>query len=161
MVVDDTPPNSLGDNPISPPSINLPQPSHPPLRTPSPLPNSPLQSDAAKKGENNQGLSDQQMHMIIIALTLSQSEIQSLKEEGFLLRGVHDVGVGSSSTVIACDPSAPLPNKKIKLIFDLNELVEMWRLSIEEVREMMLEYNADVRQKNEARKEECLSAKLA
>ncbi|KAL7593935.1 hypothetical protein Lser_V15G32348 [Lactuca serriola] len=55
--VDDTPPNSPGDNP--PPTLTNPlppppPPSHPPPKTPSPPPNSPPQSDAAKKGENFQ-----------------------------------------------------------------------------------------------------------
>ena len=50
MVVDNTPPNSPGDNPPlpHPPSRNPPPPSHPP-----PL-NSPPQSDAVKNGENYQ-----------------------------------------------------------------------------------------------------------
>ncbi|CAI9274151.1 unnamed protein product [Lactuca saligna] len=42
MVADDTPSNSPGDNPLTPPppSINLPPPSHPPPHIPSPPPNS-------------------------------------------------------------------------------------------------------------------------
>ncbi|CAI9262292.1 unnamed protein product [Lactuca saligna] len=55
MMFGDTPPTSLGNHPPHPPpSSNPPLPSYPSLRTSSPLPDSPLQTDDAKKGEKNQ-----------------------------------------------------------------------------------------------------------
>lgn len=51
VMIEDTPPTSLG-NP--PPSSNPPPPSHPPPRTPCPPLDSPPQTDDAKKREKNQ-----------------------------------------------------------------------------------------------------------
>ncbi|CAI9289824.1 unnamed protein product [Lactuca saligna] len=77
MVFDNTPPNSLGDNPPPPPppSTNLPPPSHPPPRTHSPPPNSPPQSDAAKNAENNQGDPQSMKMQVVIVPTPSQLEM--------------------------------------------------------------------------------------
>ncbi|CAI9289696.1 unnamed protein product [Lactuca saligna] len=81
MVIEDTPPNSPGDNPPpSPPSSSNhppppPPPSHPPLHTPSPPLGSPTQSNAIKNRENIQEILDQQMQMVAIASPPSQPKM--------------------------------------------------------------------------------------
>ena len=92
-------------------------------------------------------------------IDFGNDQLNPQKRKASSSRGGHDVEAGSSSAV--GDPSAPPPKKKRKLIFYLKKLVETWRLPIEEVREIMLEYNVVVQKKKEARKGECLSAKLA
>ncbi|KAL7583869.1 hypothetical protein Lser_V15G42257 [Lactuca serriola] len=186
MVVDDTPINSPGDNTPPPPplSTNLPPLSHSPPRTPPPPFNHSLQSDAAKKGRIIKGpilntgeqseTSDYEgcldlglMPQAVVSLNGNNSDIESdndllnpRKRKVSFSGGDHDTEFGSSSAAVGGDPLAPPPKKKSKPIFDLNELVETWRLPILEVREIMLEYNVVVRQKKEARKEEHLSTKL-
>ena len=51
--------------------------------------------------------------------------------------GAYDAEDGSSSAAIGDLSASPL-KKKSKIIFDLNELAEIWSLPIEEVREMMV-----------------------
>ncbi|CAI9277351.1 unnamed protein product [Lactuca saligna] len=141
MVVDDTPLKSLGDGPLPPPSsINLHPPpllpSHPSPRTPSPPPNSPTQSDAAKEKETNLG-DPWPIQMQIPQGTDSDigsdhDLLNPRKRKASFLGGDHDVEAGSSYAAAASDPSASTHKKKSKLIFDLNELGEKWRIPIEE-----------------------------
>ncbi|CAI9260916.1 unnamed protein product [Lactuca saligna] len=60
--------------------------------------------------------------------------------------GAHDTEVGSpyAASAAAGDSLIPPPKKQSKLIFDLNELAETWRLPIKGVREIMLEYNVAI-----------------
>ncbi|CAI9299648.1 unnamed protein product [Lactuca saligna] len=98
MVTDDTPPNSSGDNPYPPPppSTNLPSPpppqSHPLLKTPPSPPYSPPQYDAAKKGENNQGIVI--ADILEIDATTDDHPIQDIGDqlETNDYEGFHDLG---------------------------------------------------------------------
>ncbi|CAI9265574.1 unnamed protein product [Lactuca saligna] len=65
-------------------------------------------------------------------------QLSPRKRKASISGGTHEIEVGSSTTF---DPSTSPPKMKSKLIFDLNELSESWRLPIEEVREIMFEYN--------------------
>ena len=82
-----------------------------------------------------------------ILFDYNNDQLNPQKRKASILGRAHDTKAGSSYAVGGGDPSTPPPKKKSKLIFDLNELVETWRLPIEEVTEIMLEYNVVVRQK--------------
>ncbi|CAI9302451.1 unnamed protein product [Lactuca saligna] len=80
------------------------------------------------------------------------------KKKAFFSGRARDAEAGSSAVG---DPSASLPSKMRKLIFDLNELAKIWDIPIYELREIVIDNNIVIRQKKEATKGEHTSAKLA
>ena len=82
-------------------------------------------------------------------------QLNTKRRKASFSRGANDTEVGRSYAT--CDPSAPPPLEKNKITIDLNDLANEWDITVEEVREIMMEHNDAIW----TRKEECWCIKLA
>ncbi|CAI9281004.1 unnamed protein product [Lactuca saligna] len=156
MVVNDTPPNSPCDNPPPhpPPSLNPPPPSPPPSHPPTPTPSPPVPLNVVYPNSYFKGEVPHGTNSDIVS---DDDQLNPGNRKAYSSQGYHEAEAGSS---ISDDSLTTPPFTKSKLILDINELVATWRFSVGEVNEIMMETNASIQQKKEARKEEHMSAKL-
>ncbi|CAI9289841.1 unnamed protein product [Lactuca saligna] len=123
---------------------------------PAAVPLNVIYPDSYFEGEIPQGTNNE----IEAGQINARGELNTRNRKASFSGRTHDTEAESSST--AGDPSTPPNSKKNKLIFYLNEFAKLWSLTIDEVREVMIENNVAIQQKKEARKKkERMSCKLA